>query len=73
MFTNTVNLNILFDLLGAFLIPYIVMLITCGMPMYIMEVALGQYIAEGPIQVWRIVCPLFRGKINDFINILKDK
>eukprot|EP00111_Clytia_hemisphaerica_P016317 TCONS_00048314-protein len=46
---------------GAFLIPYIVMLITCGMPMYIMEVALGQYIAEGPIQVWRIVCPLFRG------------
>ena len=39
------------------------MLLICGMPMYIMEVALGQYISEGPIQVWRAVCPLLRGNI----------
>eukprot|EP00794_Sanderia_malayensis_P014104 gene14104-15577_t len=46
---------------GAFVIPYCIMSITAGIPLYIMEVAIGQYMAEGPIQAWRIICPLTRG------------
>lgn len=48
--------------LGAFIIPYCIMSVMAGVPLYIMEVALGQYFAEGPIGTWRIICPLTRGK-----------
>lgn len=46
---------------GAFLIPYIIMLILCGMPMFYMELAVGQYFSLGPIGTWGAVCPLFQG------------
>eukprot|EP00112_Aurelia_sp_Birch-Aquarium-sp1_P019261 Seg4729.1 transcript_id=Seg4729.1/GoldUCD/mRNA.D3Y31 product="Sodium-dependent dopamine transporter" protein_id=Seg4729.1/GoldUCD/D3Y31 len=46
---------------GAFIIPYCIMSICAGVPLYLMEVALGQYFAEGPIGAWRIICPLTRG------------
>ena len=49
---------------GAFLIPYIIMLILCGMPMFYMELAVGQYFSLGPIGTWGAVCPLFQGKVN---------
>uniref|UniRef100_A0A6A7FYT7 Transporter n=3 Tax=Hirondellea gigas TaxID=1518452 RepID=A0A6A7FYT7_9CRUS len=45
---------------GAFLIPYAVMLLTCGMPLMFFELSLGQFGREGPITVWKI-CPLFQG------------
>ncbi|XP_077977388.1 sodium- and chloride-dependent glycine transporter 1-like [Glandiceps talaboti] len=45
---------------GAFLIPYIIMMFLCGMTLFFLEVAWGQFCSEGPITVWK-VCPLFRG------------
>lgn len=45
---------------GAFLIPYCVMLVVCGMPLMFFELSLGQFGREGPITVWKI-CPLFQG------------
>ncbi|XP_077992189.1 sodium-dependent proline transporter-like [Glandiceps talaboti] len=45
---------------GAFLIPYLIALFICGMPLFYMEVAWGQFCSEGPITAWE-VCPLFRG------------
>lgn len=51
--------------LGAFLIPYFILLLLVGKPMYFMELALGQYLQEGPLGVWKI-CPLFTGI---FVNV----
>uniref|UniRef100_UPI00358EA940 sodium- and chloride-dependent taurine transporter-like n=1 Tax=Myxine glutinosa TaxID=7769 RepID=UPI00358EA940 len=46
---------------GAFLIPYAVFLLGGGIPLFFMEVALGQFTAQGGISCWRTVCPLLTG------------
>ncbi|KAM8756604.1 sodium- and chloride-dependent GABA transporter 2-like [Acanthopagrus schlegelii] len=46
---------------GAFFIPYILFLVTCGVPLFILETALGQYTSQGGIMCWRKVCPLMEG------------
>ncbi|XP_018602390.1 solute carrier family 6 member 22, tandem duplicate 2 isoform X2 [Scleropages formosus] len=46
---------------GAFFIPYIVFLFTCGIPLFLLETALGQYTSQGGITCWRKICPLFEG------------
>ena len=45
---------------GAFLIPYFVMLLFGGLPLFFMEVVLGQFHRAGPAAIWKIV-PLFKG------------
>ncbi|KAK2517600.1 sodium-dependent proline transporter-like protein [Columba guinea] len=45
---------------GVFLIPYFIMLLVTGLPLFLMELSLGQYGAAGPITVWKC-CPLLRG------------
>uniref|UniRef100_H2ZGX0 Transporter n=1 Tax=Ciona savignyi TaxID=51511 RepID=H2ZGX0_CIOSA len=45
---------------GAFLIPYIIMLVLCGIPLFMMELSFGQFAGLGPITAWRSV-PLFKG------------
>ncbi|TKS90962.1 Sodium- and chloride-dependent GABA transporter 2 [Collichthys lucidus] len=46
---------------GAFLIPYLIFLFTCGVPVFFLEIALGQYTSEGGITCWRKISPLFEG------------
>ncbi|XP_014908198.1 sodium- and chloride-dependent GABA transporter 2-like [Poecilia latipinna] len=46
---------------GVFFIPYIVFIFTCGIPLFFLETALGQYTSQGGITCWRKICPLFQG------------
>ncbi|XP_036362843.1 sodium-dependent noradrenaline transporter [Octopus sinensis] len=45
---------------GAFLIPYFSVLLLLALPLFFMELVLGQFHRQGPITVWRMV-PLFKG------------
>jgi len=45
---------------GSFLIPYFILLLFIGKPMYYMELALGQFAQRGPVSVWKL-CPLGQG------------
>ncbi|XP_074596811.1 sodium-dependent dopamine transporter-like [Brevipalpus obovatus] len=46
---------------GAFLIPYSIMLGIAGIPLFFMELALGQYFRKGAITCWGRIVPLFKG------------
>ncbi|XP_024588938.1 sodium- and chloride-dependent GABA transporter 2 isoform X1 [Neophocaena asiaeorientalis asiaeorientalis] len=46
---------------GAFFIPYLIFLFTCGIPVFLLETALGQYTSQGGITAWRKICPIFEG------------
>lgn len=45
---------------GAFLVPYLLFMVIAGMPLFYMELALGQFNREGAAGVWKI-CPLLKG------------
>ncbi|XP_029848073.2 sodium- and chloride-dependent GABA transporter 1 isoform X1 [Ixodes scapularis] len=45
---------------GAFLIPYFICLVTTAIPMFYLEVAMGQYLSRGGIGIWNMV-PMFKG------------
>ncbi|XP_036388764.1 sodium- and chloride-dependent taurine transporter-like isoform X1 [Megalops cyprinoides] len=46
---------------GAFLIPYTIFLFGGGLPVFFLEVALGQFTSEGGITCWEKLCPIFTG------------
>ncbi|XP_053214889.1 sodium-dependent serotonin transporter-like [Panonychus citri] len=46
---------------GAFLIPYLVMLIFGGLPLFYLELALGQYYRSGCLTLWKNICPIMKG------------
>ncbi|XP_052284256.1 sodium- and chloride-dependent GABA transporter ine-like [Dreissena polymorpha] len=46
---------------GAFLIPFLIMLTLCGIPLLYMEMAVGQFTQQGPIGAIGRLCPLFKG------------
>ena len=45
---------------GAFLIPYLICLVFTGVPVYLLESALGQLLGRGFITIWTI-CPVLKG------------
>uniref|UniRef100_A0A182J071 Transporter n=1 Tax=Anopheles atroparvus TaxID=41427 RepID=A0A182J071_ANOAO len=45
---------------GAFLVPYLLMLVLCGVPLFFLEVCLGQFSGTGCVTVFKIV-PLLKG------------
>ena len=47
--------------LGAFLIPYVIMLTFLGIPCVMTDFSLGQYSGAGPLTLWQM-SPIFRGK-----------
>ncbi|CAL1272529.1 unnamed protein product [Larinioides sclopetarius] len=46
---------------GAFLIPFICMMLLAGLPLMFMELSFGQYASLGPIAIFDRFCPLFTG------------
>lgn len=47
---------------GAFLVPYLLFMVIAGMPLFYMELALGQFNREGAAGVWKI-CPVLKGNM----------
>lgn len=45
---------------GAFLIPYLFFVLCAGMPLYFLELALGQYMGAGSLTTWKI-SPISKG------------
>ncbi|BFZ19809.1 hypothetical protein BsWGS_22848 [Bradybaena similaris] len=45
---------------GAFLIPFFFFLLLCGIPLFYMEVCLGQFSGTSSLFVWKL-CPLVKG------------
>ena len=54
---------------GAFLIPYILSLLCVGIPVFLLELTLGQYSALAPISLFKNYAPALRGeKLTGFHN-----
>ena len=46
---------------GSFLLPYTIMLILAGLPLFFMELALGQYSGAGPTRLFGRLSPAMKG------------
>ena len=46
---------------GAFLIPYFIMLIIEGIPLFYLEIAIGQRKRRGSVGVWNLIHPYLGG------------
>ncbi|XP_051766025.1 sodium- and chloride-dependent GABA transporter 2-like [Ctenopharyngodon idella] len=46
---------------GVFFVPYMLFLVVCGVPLFLLETALGQFTSLGGVGAWRKICPLFAG------------
>lgn len=57
--------------LGVFLVPYILFLLTCGIPIFFLEVSLGQLTGQGGITCWRKICPLFEGTASSIKHLIQ--
>ncbi|KAM8976831.1 sodium-dependent neutral amino acid transporter SLC6A17 [Pelodytes ibericus] len=46
---------------GAYMVPYLILLILIGIPLFFLELAVGQRIRRGSIGVWNYICPRLGG------------
>ena len=46
---------------GSFLIPYAIMLLFAGLPIFFLELSLGQYSRQGPLKAFGMMAPAFKG------------
>lgn len=46
---------------GAFLVPYVICCLVIGLPLFFIEVGLGQYSAMGPAHLYANLSPIFKG------------
>ena len=46
---------------GTFLIPYLVMQLCVGLPIFFLEFVIGQYTSSGPIKLFGRIAPIFKG------------
>ncbi|XP_061737486.1 sodium-dependent neutral amino acid transporter B(0)AT1-like [Nerophis ophidion] len=46
---------------GAFLIPYLILLVLEGLPLLLLEFAIGQRLRKGSVGVWRAISPYLTG------------
>ena len=60
-YRNVSHYSMFLCFVGAFLIPYFICVILGGIPVFFLEVALGQFMSVGGIGAWAI-CPLFQGE-----------
>lgn len=58
---SVLQMRVFFNL-GAFLVPYLILAVTCGVPLFLLETTVGQYTQEGSVTCWRKLCPLFEGR-----------
>lgn len=57
---------------GAFLIPYILVLIFLGRPMYYLEVCLGQFSGRGNVKMFQSIAPILKGEHSN-ISMITNK
>lgn len=50
-----------FSFSGAYLVPYFILLLLIGIPLFFLELAVGQRIRRGSIGVWNYVYPQLGG------------
>lgn len=53
---------------GAFLIPYLVVLMFIGKPLYFMELAVGQFSSRGPVKIWQMI-PVLKGSLSESVSL----
>ena len=46
---------------GTFLIPYLIMLVLVALPMFFLEMVLGQFSRQGPIKAFSRIAPISKG------------
>ena len=47
---------------GVFLIIYAISMAFCGIPVFLLEVSLGQYLGAGGMTTIAQICPILKGK-----------
>ena len=66
-----INKTNIFFSSGAFLIPYFTFLFLCGIPLFFLELSIGQFSSLSPMRVWK-VCPIFQGRLNLMVSNLSE-